>query len=332
MAENFLTDYGLLMDLSQKFGPSGNEKEVRDFIKDQISSVVDAIDTDTLGNLIAHKKGKGLKIMIACHMDEVGVIITHIDEQGYLYFAPVGGLKNTDLLGKRVAFRNNRIGIVCKEPVRVGKNTTDKIYIDIGVTGESEARKEVGEGDMAVLVGSFVETDSCLISKALDNRLGCFLAIELLKKVRCEHELFFAFTCQEEVGARGAKTAAYSIRPDLALIIDTTRSYDSPPERKQPSLGQGVAIKAMDRSIIVSPKIKNWMANIAYQKKIAYQWEVITTGSTDAGPIHLTGGGIPTGGIALPLKNLHTGNEIAAKTDITAAFKLLRELILNPLA
>src|SRR5690554_978723 len=119
MAENFLTDYGLLMDLSQKFGPSGNEKEVRDFIKDQISSVVDAIDTDTLGNLIAHKKGKGLKIMIACHMDEVGVIITHIDEQGYLYFAPVGGLKNTDLLGKRVAFRNNRIGIVCKEPVRV---------------------------------------------------------------------------------------------------------------------------------------------------------------------------------------------------------------------
>ncbi|HHV64179.1 MAG TPA: M42 family metallopeptidase [Peptococcaceae bacterium] len=330
MTENILSDYRMLKELTQKFGPSGNEKEVSDYIAAQIHPLVDKVESDPLGNLVAHRKGSGLRVMIACHMDEVGVMITHIDERGYLYFSPVGGLISSELVNKRVIFQNKRIGIVCKDKEKSGERTTEKIYIDIGASRESEARKVVKEGDMAVLVGDYVETDNCIISKALDNRLACFLVIEFLKHIQSKHELYIVFTCQEEVGARGAKTAAYSIRPDLALVIDATRSYDRPQESNQTCLDRGVAIKAMDKSIIVSPQIKNWMAEMARKKKIEHQWEVISTGSTDSGPVHLTAGGIPTGGLALPVRYLHTGNEVASKKDLNSALKLLAELVLNP--
>jgi endoglucanase len=324
-------DYELLKQLTQKFGPSGNEIEVADFIIKQVKTIADSVQIDPLGNLIIRKRGNGTKIMIACHMDEVGIMVTHIDDQGYLYFVPVGGLRGPDLIAKRIIFKNKRIGVVCRErKKRAEDKSTGKIFIDIGVTSEAEARSIVTEGDMATLVGDFQETESHIISKALDNRIGCFLALEIFKQIHCESDLFFTFTVQEEVGARGAKTAASTIQPDLALIIDTTISYDTPNERNRTSLGHGVAIKVMDRSIVVSPKIKNWMADISSQKNIPFQWEIITTGGTDSGPVHLTQGGIPTGGIAIPVRYLHTANEIVTKTDMQSAYNLLLELLLNP--
>lgn len=180
---------------------------------------------------------------------------------------------------------------------------------------------------MAVLAGEYCETDRYIISKSLDNRVGCFLAVEAIKRLSSKHDLYFAFTAQEEVGARGAKTAAYTVRPDLALVIDATISYDTLKESGQTGLERGVALKAMDRSIVVSPKIKNWLAQTALEKDIPYQWEVISTGGTDSGPIHLTGEGIPTGGLAIPVRYLHTANEMAAKDDIRAAFRLLAALL-----
>lgn len=331
MSKQKQLDYGLLQQLTQKFGPSGNEKEVADLITEQVQASADSVQTDTLGNLIVRKNGKGKKIMIACHMDEVGVMVTHIDNQGYLYFAPVGGLRNSELAGKRVIFSNRRVGIISRNSKKNEDNRpSEKFFIDIGVANGEEARGIISEGDMAVLVGDFQETDNHIISKALDNRIGCFVAIEVLKQIQSENNLFFTFTAQEEVGARGAKTAASTIQPDLALVIDTTISYDYPEERNRTCVGQGVAIKVMDRSIVVSPKIKNWMANLASQKSITYQWEIITAGGTDSGPVHLTKGGIQTGGIAIPVRYLHTSNEIVAKKDILAAYHLLLELLQNP--
>jgi putative aminopeptidase FrvX len=324
-------DYGLLKQLTEKFSPSGNETEVADFIIEQVKTIADSIQVDLLGNLIIRKRGNGIKVMIVSHMDEVGIMITHIDPQGYLYFVPVGGLKGSDLVAKRVVFKNKRIGVVSRERKQKTEDKTfGKVFIDIGVNSEAEARCIVTEGDMATLVGDFQETEGHVISKALDNRIGCFLAIEILKQIHCESDLFFTFTVQEEVGSRGAKIAAATIQPDLALIIDTTISYDTPNEFNRTSLGRGVAIKVMDESIVVSPKIKNWMADICSQKKVPFQWEIISTGATDCGPVHLTQGGIPTGGIAIPVRYLHTANEIAAKADIRSAYNLLLELLLNP--
>ncbi|NLI93987.1 MAG: M42 family metallopeptidase [Peptococcaceae bacterium] len=324
-------DYDLLKQLTQCFGPSGNEREVADLIAREVNSHVMDSRFDVLGNLIVRKPGKGKKILIACHMDEVGVIITAIGEQGYLYFAPVGGIKNSDLSAKRVLFKNRRMGVVNQEknPLEEGK-PSGKFYIDIGVSSEEEARKIVREGDMAVLVGDYQETPSHILSKALDDRLGCFIAVELIKQIQCEQDLYFAFTVQEEVGSRGAKTVVHGIEPDLALILDTTLSFDSPKEKNRTSLNRGAAVKVMDRTIVVSPLIKNWMAEVAAQQDIPFQWEIITAGGTDSGPIHLTGSGIPTGGIAIPVRYLHSGNEIAAKFDIVSAFQLLSALLQNP--
>lgn len=331
MFEKKELDYSLLNRLTQVFGPSGNETEVANLIIKEVDGIVTTVQTDPLGNLIIRKPGTGKKIMIACHMDEVGIIVTHIDIRGYLYFTVVGGLKFSELNNKRVMFRNRHIGIVSQELRRTeeGKQYT-KYFIDIGVTSNEEARNIVKEGDMAIFVGDFHETDTHIISKALDNRLGCFIVLQVLRKIQSKNDIYFAFTAQEEVGARGAKTAAFQIEPDIALVIDTTISYDKPKEENQISLNKGVAIKAMDRSIIVSPKIKNWMVDIAIHKNIPFQWEILSLGDTDLGPIHLTKNGIPAGGLDIPVRYLHTANEMVSKNDIIAAYNLAFELISNP--
>lgn len=333
MSGNINLDFSLLKKLTQAYGPSGNEKEIAGLIMGYSKNHVDNVETDILGNLIIRKKGRGKRIMIAAHMDEVGVIVTHIDNNGYLYFSAVGGLNEAGLLARRVMFSNRCYGVIGRERKESEEEKSKgKYFIDIGVNSEEEARKMVREGDMAILTGEFVENGSHIISKAIDNRLGCFIALEVLKNYQGEDDVFFVFTVQEEVGARGAKTAVFAIEPDLALIIDTTISYDTPKEKYRTSLNNGVAIKVMDRSIIVSPVIKNWMIDIAVKNNIVFQSEIISAGGTDSGPVHLTKGGVPTGGIAVPVRYLHSGSEITTKLDIESAYRLLSELLKNPFA
>ena len=328
---NKLVDYSLLTVLTQAFGPSGNEQEIAAVIADHCRLHADSIRTDKLGNLIAHKKGTGKKIMVVAHMDEIGLIATHINPQGFIYFSTVGGFRTPEMIAKRVRFSNGTIGIIQKEKDETVEKKTDRFYIDIGVAGEQQARERVQIGDMAVLCGEFRETNDIVIAKALDNRVGCFIALQALKNIQTTHELFFVFSAQEEVGARGAKTAAYALEADLALVIDTTFSYDTPKIQNRTSLNRGPAIKVMDRSIIVSPLIKNWMAETAAVNNIPFQWEIIVSGGTDSGPIHLTKEGIPTGGLAIPVRYLHSGSEMAGKKDIEGAVDLLSALINNPL-
>ena len=328
MSMNRDFDYSLLAKLTQAFGPSGNEQQVAEIITDNVKDYVESIVTDTMGNLIVRKKGNEQKIMIVCHMDEVGIIVTHINKNGFLYYATVGGLKNTDMISKRVIFSNGTVGIIHKEKDETIDKKPEKLYIDIGAANEQEAKELVRVGDMAVISGDFLENDSVIISKALDDRIGCFIALEVIRTVTSPYDLYFVFSAQEEVGARGAKTAAYAIEADLAIIIDTTFSYDTPKvQNNRVSLNNGVAIKVMDKSIVVSPAIKNWMAKIAAASDIPHQWEIITAGGTDSGPIHLTKGGIPTGGLAIPVRYLHSGNQIVGKKDITAGIDLLTALI-----
>jgi len=326
-------DFTLLKQLTQAYGPSGNEQEIAGLISELGRPYSQEILTDALGNIVLRRPGtgKGKKLLLVSHMDEVGVIVTHIDDKGYLYFAAVGGVKNENLLAKRVMFANRYIGVVNRDSSQAEQGKpSGKYYIDLGVRSEKEARSLVREGDMAVLVGDYQETGNHILSKALDDRAGCFIALEVLKQIECEHDLYFAFTVQEEVGARGAKTVAHQIKPDLALILDTTLSFDSPKEKNRTSLNQGAAIKVMDRSIVVSPQVKNWMYEIAQKNDIAIQWEIISEGGTDSGPVHLSRGGIPTGGIAIPVRYLHSGNEIAAKYDLHSAYLLTLALLQNP--
>lgn len=324
-------DYKQLAELTQAFGPSGNEEQVAALIAEYGRPFADSAEIDKMGSLIIRKKGQGKKILLACHMDEPGIIVTHINDNGFLSYAPVGGLKGRDLLWQRVRFASGLTGVINKEKDEKNSETKrEKMYLDIGALTYSEADSLVSIGDMAVLTGDYNDSGTTIISKALDNRAGCFIALEVLKKIVTVHDLYFVFTVQEEVGARGARTAAYMLEPDLALIIDATPSLDYPKVHKRLSLEQGVAVKVMDRSIVVSPAIKNWIAAEAEKNKIPYQWEIITSGGTDSGPVHLTRGGIPTGGLAVPVRYVHSGSEIAAKRDIHSAVQLLLCLLQNP--
>ena len=232
----------LLKELTEKYGPSGRENKIREYIKEQVLPYADEVETDVLGNLIAHKKGDGKKVMMASHMDEIGVIVTFIDDNGFLRFSAVGGLNTKDLLYNRVCFENGVTGVIGTEKDNKDR-VISKFFIDIGAKNKIEAEKMVSIGDMAIFDGKFVESGDIVISKALDNRAGCYVLIEALKQVESDNDLYFVFTTQEEVGLRGAKTSAYGIEPDIAIAIDVTDTGDTPnAEDMAVKMGKGAAI------------------------------------------------------------------------------------------
>lgn len=313
----------LLKKLSLCYGPSGREQGITELIKSELNDFADEIYTDNLGNLIAHKKGTGKKIMFAAHMDEIGVVVTFIDDNGYLRFADVGGLYTKYLHGKRVVFANGTEGVVGSEP-KNDKNSLLKMYIDIGAKTKEEAEKSVNVGDMAVFCGNFTEQNGIIIGKALDNRAGCFALIEALKQVKSENDLYFVFTVQEEVGLRGARTAAYAINPDVAIAVDVTDTGDTPKcDRVAVKMGAGAAIKVMDYSVICSSEVKNSLLALAEKNGIAHQLEVMTDGGTDAGVIHFARGGVKTGGISIPTRYIHSPSEMIKKSDLIDVISLI---------
>lgn len=322
-------DFALLGQLTQIFGPSGSEERVAEFIATQLRPYCDELKTDTLGNLIVRRHGTGKKIMIAAHMDEIGLMITHIDKEGFLRFTPLGGVRIPNLVGQRVKFSQGRVGTIGVE--RLDKPSDfklGKLYLDIGVSSQEEAEQFVRIGETAVFVGNFVESGSRIISKALDDRIGCFVAIEALKRTKSTHELAFVFTAQEEIGTRGAQTAAYALEPDLAIAVDVTATGDTPKAHPMSvNLGSGVGIKVLDHSMITSPQIKRWMAAVATDMNISYQWEVSEYGGTDSGAIHLSRGGVPSGVLSIPTRYVHSPAEMLDKRDVEAAVDLLVALL-----
>lgn len=317
----------LLKKLTQTDGVSGNEAAIRHLLEREISAYVDEITTDALGNLICRKKGQGKKILFAAHMDEIGIIVTYIGEQGYLRFGAVGGLTVAELPHRRVRFANGKIGVIGIEGEEEDfhkKPTLQKLYVDLGYSSKEAAEQEITVGDTAVFTGSFEQNETAVISKALDDRAGCYILLETVKQLgACKNDLYFVFTVQEEVGLRGAKTAAFGILPDAAVVIDVTDVGDTP---KAPSMavrmGSGAAIKIMDRSVLCDSDIRTKMLETAKKNDIPYQLEIMTDGGTDAGAIHLTRSGIKTGGISLPTRYVHSPAEMADVRDIEACTQL----------
>lgn len=325
-------DFSLLKRLTQTYGPSGAEGEITQLIADIIQPYCDTLTIDKLGNLIAVRKGSEKKIMIAAHVDEIGIMITHINENGFLRFTTVGGVHVQELPHRRVQFKNSRIGVISVEKLdKPSDLKLSRLYIDIGATSREEAEKVLRIGDSAVFTGDFVQLGTRILSKALDDRVGCFVAIEALKRVQSNHELSFVFTVQEEVGLRGAQTAAFALDPDVAIAVDVTLTGDTPKAHPmEVNLGHGVAIKVIDHSMITPPQVKQWMSKTAETYQIPYQWEVLEFGGTDSGAIHLTKGGIPSGVLSIPTRYVHSPSEMIDRNDVEAAVNLLVALLEGP--
>ncbi len=324
----------LLEKLTQAWGPSGNEEEISALIQREIGPYVDEIQTDALGNLTAHKKGNGKKLLFAAHMDEIGVVVTFIEKEGFLRFSGVGGLSVRQLPGRRIRFKNGVTGVIgCEEEAFNKKPLINKLYIDIGVKTCAEAEQFVSIGDMAVFEGAFYSRDDVVISKALDNRAGCYMLIETAKRIQgTNNDVYFVFTVQEEVGLRGARPAAFGIEPDYAVAVDVTDTGDTPHAPfMDVKLGKGAAIKIMDRSVLCHHEVRSRLTALAKENNIPCQMEIMNDGGTDAGAIHVSKTGVKTGGISLPVRYIHSPAELASSSDIEACIKLLTAYAENEL-
>jgi len=309
-----------LKQLTEAAGVSGDEKEVRLLIRDLIVDHVDEWQVDTMGNLLATKKGDGSsqwRMLLDAHMDEVGLMITGVDRDGTLKFAGVGGFDDRALLGKVVRVGpKGLVGVIGSRPIHLLKRTSlrrvvkkDAMRIDIGAKSKDGAAKKVKIGQTAAFLTDYEELGECAIGKAFDDRAGCAVIIELLKREPYPFDLVAAFTVQEEVGLRGAGAAAYHVKPDAAFVFECTPAYDQPNEddvSPNVSLGKGPAIYVMDRGTIQDPRLVAHITRTATIKKIPFQIRQPGGGGTNTSAIQRTAGGVPAATIATPARYTHT--------------------------
>ena len=311
-------------------GVSGNEDEVRDLLKDICKGY--SPETDIMGNLLLETGGKGKKIMLAAHMDEVGLIISGIEENGFLRFKTVGGIDAGVIIGKKVYIGVSKVpGIIGIKAVHLQKKDSDapaedELYIDIGAQNDKEASSVVNLGDYASFEPAFTKFgDNLLAAKALDDRAGCSIMTEVLKR-NGNKNLCLAFTAQEEVGCRGARAAAEHFMPDVAVVIETTICQDVYPSssNKTPTrLGGGPVITFLDRTSVPDRNVVNSITEIADIHKIPWQYKKTNMGGTDAGSISRAAEGIPTAVVALPCRNLHSPVTVISLDDYNNLLKLI---------
>lgn len=322
----------LIQELVETTGPSGYESQVRELIRTKIESHADQVYVDALGNLIAVKGDQdsgGMRIMLAAHMDEIGIIATHIDDSGFVRFTTIGGVSRHTCVGGRVRFLDGTQGVIYYETLEKAASlpTFNQMYIDVGASGRNDCPVRVG--DVASFDRPFSAYGDRLVSKAMDDRIGVAVLIEtLLQLEETPHQVHFVFSVQEEVGLRGATTAAFGLDPDIGIAVDVTRSGDTPKGIKMDvSLGQGPAIKVRDSGMLSDPQVVDWMVTSAENAKIPYQLEVLEAGTTDARAIQLTRAGVPAGCISIPCRYVHAPSEMVDINDVDHAIQLLLELI-----
>ena len=315
----------ILCMLDSAHGPSGDEGDIRAVIHQLASPWADEITSDVMGNLVAHKKGSGPKVMFAAHMDSIGFIVTHIEKEGFLRVGKLGGISPKDVLNTPVRFKNGVRGVLVAEEKAEDKLKLEDCYLDIGARDEEQARSLVQVGDTAVYDTAVTEVNGRVISPYLDDRIACAILLKAMEQVGpCENDLYFVFTVQEEVGTRGAKTAAWSVDPDYGIAVDVTDVDDTPGSGKYGTckLGRGAAVKVMDSSVICQPEVVKALEQCAQDKGIAVQRDIIRAGGTDAGPIHVTRTGVRTGGISIPCRYIHTPTEMADLSDVQSCVDL----------
>lgn len=313
-------------------GPSGYEKQIRQVILSEVEAYADEIQTDALGNLIVRKGSGGEKFMLAAHMDEIGIMVTHVDENGFARFTNIGGVFPGYCVGGRVRFLDGTLGVIGTERLKDTSHVPpmEKMFIDLGATNRKDCPVQVGA--VAAFERPFNQLGNRFVSKAMDDRISVVVLIEVLRQLKeSPYEVYFVFTVQEEVGVRGATTAAYSIAPDYGLAIDVTLTGDTPKGiTMDVSLGKGPAIKVKDSGIVVDPRIVRWMINTAKSANIPYQLEVLERGGTDARAIQLSRAGVPAGCISIPCRYVHSPSEMVDLDDVENAIKLVIALLSNP--
>lgn len=321
--------YELYQKLSDAFGPSGREDAVRDVITEHVRAYVDDIRTDALGNLICRKKRMGKKLLFAAHMDTTGIVATSADENGFLRFAPVGGLHWQEILSAQVQFENGVCGMIaCEEKTPLREVSFNNLFIDTGVSEKTKASCPVRPGDFAVWKAPRFEQNGMIGGPYLDNRIGCaalLLALEQLASMDTKNDLYFVFTVQEEVGLRGAGAAAFAVAPDLAVAVDVTDAGGQP-ALKTPvpiALGKGPAIKIMDRSVICAPSVRARLEEAAASCGIVPQREILPFGGTDTAALQRARAGIPAGAVSIPVRYIHTPAELCAVSDVEDTARLL---------
>jgi tetrahedral aminopeptidase len=324
----------LIQKLTETFSPSGYESAIRDVLRAEVKPFADEIRVDQLGNLIV-RKGKvvkgGKKIMIAAHMDEIGLVASHIDPRGFVRFTNIGGVRPFHLMGGRVRFSNGTPGIIYAEPLDrpTDAPALDKCFIDVGAS--SDKNHPIKVGDVAAFERPFMAMGDRLVAKSMDDRIGCAVAIESLKKLKASpHEVYFVFTVQEEVGLRGAGPSAYGIAPDLGFSIDVTGWGDTPGMKNvELTLGKGPAIKIKDGGMLADPRIVRWMIDTAEKNRIPYQREILLGGTTDATAMQVSRAGVPVGCISIPCRYVHAPSEMVDLNDVQDAVKLIVKLLSN---
>jgi putative aminopeptidase FrvX len=327
----------LIKKLVETYGPSGHEGQLRELVRAEIGSIPDYISVDPLGNLIAVIKKKsrnGKRLLLAAHMDEIGLIVSHVDERGFARFQPIGGINPLACEGGRVRFANGVVGVIGLDSKRddAGKiPALSEFFIDTGATSPADSPLKVG--DAAGFYRPMEEAGQRLIAKSLDDRIGVAILIETLRSLkRTPHEVAFVFSVQEEVGLRGAGAAAFGVDAELGLAVDVTRTGDTPRGPKMAvALGQGPAVKVRDSGMLSDPRVKDLLVQRAAEAKINAQLEVLESGTTDAASMQVARGGLPAGCLSIPTRYLHTPSEMVDLRDVQAAVQLLLEVLQKPI-
>ena len=311
--------------------PSGFESPCAQAIAELAGPYCDEVKIDTLGNVICHKKGPGKRLMMAAHMDVIGLIITHIDKKGFLRFGALGGFVPYRLIGARMKLENGMGGSVwCDEKAMEEKKleeiSLNDLYLDIGAESEESARKMVQVGDVAMYEGEVQQLGQMLLAPYCDDLIACAALLSAMSQVeKSENDLYFVFTVQEEVGLRGAATAAYAIDPDFGVCMDVTRTGDNPSEKAKMvvKLGAGPTIKIKDVSLLCNPQVIAHLREAAKEGDVPYQDEVLTAGGTDSAAIQKTRGGVLSGCISIPCRYIHSQNEMVSLKDVEQSARLM---------
>ena len=302
---------------------SGREDKIREVIYNEIKDYCDEISTDAMGNLIARKKGNGKKIMFCAHMDEIGFFASFITSEGNIKVSAVGGINTLSASHQCVISENGVRGVLVPSSSKEMPKCED-MYIDIGAKNKKQAEKLVKVGDFFVCEPKIEKLQNQrYIGRPFDDRVGCAILVDAIKKVNSENDLYFVFSVQEEVGGRGAKPAAFAIAPDYGIALDVTMVGEKGgPLNMDVKLGGGCAIKIKDSSLISSPELVSKMREIAKKRKIKYQDEILPAGGTDASPMQIAGRGAKVSVISIPNAYIHTSCEMIDMFDVKEAVKL----------
>lgn len=327
----------LIRTLTQAWGPTSYESGIRDIIVRELDPLHLEYRVDTLGNLIYRIPApKQPKMLLSAHMDQIGIIVTHVDKNGFLRFGAVGGLNPYQVLGRRFVFQNGTVGVAAvenKERTTLEHLALEKLFLDIGAESREDAGKRVAVGDFAVYVGECVQVGNRVVSAALDDRIGCYVLIDTLKGVshkKLNYEVYAMFSVQEEIGVKGAKVGAWGVQPDMAIALDVTGWGDTPESAVLDiALGKGPAIKVKDAGMVATASVRDLLINTARTHHIPFQLEVLQGGTTDASVIQTTASGVPTGVISIPDRYVHSSAEMVDLGDVEGCVKLLSAVLIK---